>query len=713
MQFGSTSDSTVSQSSHADQTLSVAGWSVDPATLRIRKDGNTTKLEPLTMAVLMHLAANAGKTVTREEFEQEIWGDQVVVYQALSNTIAKLRKAFDDDPNQPRVIETIPKVGYRLIAEVRGSPTEAQFPDSETTPSGRLAAPGRWSRWAGVLVTVAVLVVSGLVWLAISKFLDEGKTAAPTVTASGERPSIAVLPFTNMSDDPSQEYFADGMTDDLITDLSKISGLFVLARTSTFGYKGKPAGISQIARELGADYVLEGSVRRSGDQVRINAQLIDAGSGGHVWAERYDSSMSEIFALQDKVTQSIVAALAVNLTADEKIRRERNETDNPEAYEAMLRGKARYELDSPEDLAKAATYLEKAIALDPDYARAHAYLAATYYQAWSDYDADAVGLTMGEADAKMREHLEEALKNPTPLAHGLASKLLTADLRFDEAAAEAERAVAMDPSDANGYTALARVLTKSNRPAEALEAMEMALRLNPRGNDNGVYLWRIGEAQYLMGRYEEAAASMAELAEFGDYWGNFLLGAALGQLGREEEARAAIEKFNARQLKKGRRPYTLAHLDGWGFVPAVREHYREGLRKAGLLPGTPSPVFLGVHKAPEAIDGATIIDVAEARRLFDAGVRFVDVRSTDGDWKSGHIPGAVQLHMYHDLSEARLAKVVAKDEPVVIYAYGLNARSSGAASFMAVGWGFTKVFYFRGGFPAWKSAGYPIEVVPE
>jgi TolB-like protein len=183
-----------------------------------------------------------------------------------------------------------------------------------------------------------------------------------------DKPSIAVLPFENMSGDPQQEYFSDGITEDVITDLSKLSGLFVISRNSTFTYKGKPVKVRQVAEELGVRYVLEGSVRRAGDQVRITAQLIDATTGGHVWAERYDGALTDVFALQDDVTQKIVAALAVKVTDEEQVHQGRHGTENPDAYDAFLQGWAHYQLRTPDDLANAVPYLEEAIRLDANYA---------------------------------------------------------------------------------------------------------------------------------------------------------------------------------------------------------------------------------------------------------------------------------------------------------------------------------------------------------
>jgi TolB-like protein/rhodanese-related sulfurtransferase/Flp pilus assembly protein TadD len=523
-----------------------------------------------------------------------------------------------------------------------------------------------------------------------------------------DQPSIAVLPFTNMSSDPEQEYFADGMTEDLITDLSKLSGLFVVARNSTFTYKGKAVKVGQVAEELGVRYVLEGSVRRAGDQIRINAQLIDALSGGHVWAERYDSSFSDIFALQDNITQKIVSALAVNLTAEDLGRQDRNETDNLEAYDAFLRGWAHYQLGTRDDFAKAVPYYEKAIALDPNYGRAHAALAAIYQDSWSSEWVRSLGISYQEATEKAQYHLQEAMNNPTPLAHQVSSKILTRQNRWDEAIAAAKNAIDLDANSPSGYEAMARVLSKVGNHAEALDFIEKAIRLDPRSD----YLYRMGVIQYHLQRYEEAGATMLRATRRNpdEEWSYLLLAAAYGHLGREQEARSAIETFNELRANAGRGAYTLAHINGWSYKEeAEKEQLREGLRKAGLPEGSPVvPITVG-GTSPKKIEGAITIDATRAKTLYDRAVPFVDVRD-DADWNAGHIPDAVHLELFNVFSEARLSKIVGKNEEVVIHCAGPSCGLSAGACVSAVSWSFTRVYYFRGGFPAWKAAGHPFKV---
>ena len=244
-----------------------------------------------------------------------------------------------------------------------------------------------------------------------------------------DKPSIAVLPFANLSDDASQEYFADGITDDLITDISKISSLFVIARTSTFVYKGKSIDVRTVAKELGVRYILEGSVRRVGDQVRINAQLIDSTTGGHLWAERYDGSLADVFGLQDKVARKIVAVLAVQLTAGEQQRVARKETEVPEAYDAFLQGWQHYLRQNPENFRKAISYFEKAIELDPEYSRAYAALAATYMHVWKRYWHAKVGLRLHDPNlcAVSVTRFGSTPSSSTPPPAGTSGRSVTTD----------------------------------------------------------------------------------------------------------------------------------------------------------------------------------------------------------------------------------------------------------------------------------------------
>jgi TolB-like protein/rhodanese-related sulfurtransferase len=533
-----------------------------------------------------------------------------------------------------------------------------------------------------------------------------------------------------MSGDQAQEYFADGMTEDIITDLSKISGLFVIARNSTFAYKGKAVNVREVAEDLGVRYVLEGSVRRSGDQVRINAQLIDATTGGHLWAERYDGSPADVFALQDKVTGKIVAALAVSLTARDRALQARVETQVPEAHDAFLRGWAYYRRNTPDDFAAAIPYFEQAIALDPDYTRAHAALAAIHWVSVTKnrtgrggFWPERLGLSHEASRQLVNERLEETLDDPVPLTLQVASSLRSFQGRHEAAVAEATRAIELDGNDPVGYEALATALIYGGRPAEATEAIRKAMRLDPHYPSE--FLVWLGLAQFGEERFGEAAESLRTATQRNpaDDIGLILLAAAYGNLGREADAKSAIAALDDLRAKRkihleGLRakgieigidvflpgPYTLEDVDQWPFKErADRERLRAGLKLAGV-PATAK----GPAESPTEVAGAITVDPAAAKALFDRGVPFVDVR-TQARWDLGRVPGSVLLDLKTDFNEANLLEVAGQDEEVVIYCEGPKCLRASQACARAVGWGFTKVYYLRLGFPGWKSAGYEFE----
>jgi adenylate cyclase len=295
-----------------------------------------------------------------------------------------------------------------------------------------------------------------------------------------DKPSIVVLPFVNMSEDPKQEYFSDGITENLTTDLSQLSGFFVISRNSAFTYKGKAVNVKEVGRELGVRHVVEGSVQKAGDRVRINAQLVDAMTGHHVWAERYDRELKDIFTLQDEVIQKIVFALKVKLTPEEQARFKRFPTDNLEAYEYFLHGTASLSRFTKEANTQARQMFEKAIALDPQYAGAYARLGWTYLFEWLYH--------WGQEPQQALERVFElaqkavALDDSVPDAHRLlAAVYLWGKNQPDQALAESKRALALDPNYTDSYMALANVLTFVGRPQEAIGMAEKALRLDPRG----------------------------------------------------------------------------------------------------------------------------------------------------------------------------------------------------------------------------------------
>jgi TolB-like protein/class 3 adenylate cyclase len=453
-----------------------------------------------------------------------------------SQVEAKVDLAFKDLGEQE--VKNIPKP-VQVFKVLLGS----SVTDQNVTAASAASRSWRWPVAAGglaMLVIVAGVAVSQKPWAPHEEPTSEANMAFPLP----DKPSIAVLPFHNMSKDESQEYFADGMTEDLITDLSKISGLFVIARNSSFSYKGQKVTVGQVAEELGVRYVLEGSVRRAGDEVRINAQLIDATTGGHLWAERYDGRLDDIFDLQDSVTAQIVVALAVSLTGEEQAERVRHGTENALAHDSYLQGWARYKLLTPEDLKEAVPFFEEAIRLDPNYAQAHAALASLYWDIFKNDWAFDLNMPSARAESQANEHLEQALKSPSPLAHVLQARMF-AEWGFPgEAVAEAEKAVAVDESDAAALAGLADALVKADRAAEGLGHIERALRLDPHHPPS--YLIILGAVQFGMEDFEAAAATFERAVRHNPDnelpW--IYLASSYGHLGRIKDANNAIEAAN-------------------------------------------------------------------------------------------------------------------------------------------------------------------------
>ena len=540
---------------------------------------------------------------------------------------------------------------------------------------------GRKWRHTVLAITAIVLVAAAVaVWFSYfqpSRLQEEVASVEKMAFPLPDKPSIAVLPFVNMSEDTGQEYFSDGITEDLITDLSKISALFVIARNSVFTYKNKPVKIRHVAEELGVRYVLEGSVRRAGDQVRINAQLIDATTGGHLWADRYDGKIENVFALQDGITQKIVAALKLKLTTGEERQIARKETDNTEAYEAFLKGFAHYRLKTLDDFEQAIPYFEEAINKDPNYSRTYAALADIYWEiakmGWKEW-WDRHDLSRAEIMVMAEKYLQEAMKNPTPLAHFVASDMRRSEGRHQDSITEAARAIALDAGDPIGYLAMGRALIWAGSPDEGADFIKKAMRLDP--NYPPEYLHWLGVAQFGMERFEEAATTLEEAVRRSTYTETPLwLAATYGHLGRVQDAMNAIQKFNERVAKTGwffGLDLEIVHT-WWLKEQADIERLRKGLRIAGVPPELPHirvgrDLISQTTEGPE-VKGATSIDATTAKALFERGVPFVDVRS-ERHWSKGHIPGAVHLFFYSVFSELELSKIVSKDQELVIHCDG-------------------------------------------
>ncbi len=365
-------------------------------------------------------------------------------------------------------------------------------------------------------------------------------TSTVTTAPADDRPSIAVLPFLNHSRDPEHEFFSDGMTEDLITDLSKISGLFVISRNSVFTYKGESVRPEQVCKDLGVRYVLEGSVRRAANRVRITAQLLDATTDYHLWAERYDRQLDDIFAVQGEVIHCIVQALAVQLTAGEQARVGAAPTQSIEAYDAFVRGREEYARREKNANFQARTLFEKALELDPGYAEACAFLGRTYLtemiNQWGDGPA---------CIEKTFEYGQQAVAlDPTqPTAHETLAYAFLARREHDEAIAAAREAITFDPNFSDAYITLGEVLCFAGQPEEAVPLIEHAMRLNPKYPPN--YLWSHGHGQKLLGDFESAVATFKRVVTRNpDHFVSYLmLCVCYAEMGQFEQARAAAQEI--------------------------------------------------------------------------------------------------------------------------------------------------------------------------
>jgi TolB-like protein/class 3 adenylate cyclase/Tfp pilus assembly protein PilF len=437
---------------------------------------------------------------------------------------------------------------------------------------------GRWPQIAAGLV-LSLVAVAGLVWWQPWAPDIEPASVERMALPMPDKPSIAVLPFDNLSNDSEQEYFADGLTDDLITDLSKISGLFVIARNSVFTYKDQGVDIRDVARELGVRYVLEGSVRRAGDNVRINAQLIDGRTGNHLWAERYDRQYTDIFAIQDQVIESIVEALSVQLTETERSEVARLPTDNLEAYDYYLRGEKLAYRAEPASVADALRFYQKAIALDPSFADAHAGYARVAVDVLTHGLLD--NLPSAVARKRAYEAAGRALALNPRLARGYSvlALLQMFESEHEYAVASVRKAVALNPNSAEAHLNLAVVLVYAGRQDDALQEMETVLQLNPKP-PSYVYDY-YGLALYMNHRYAEALAALEQEHDITKSdLGLELLAVVNARMGRMDAAKAAIQGILERVPDQSLAWYRVI------FAHHAREEDRaerlEALRLAGL-----------------------------------------------------------------------------------------------------------------------------------
>jgi TolB-like protein len=506
----------------------------------LRCGPDTVAIEPQVFDLLVYLVQNRERVVSKDDLIASVWGGRIVSDSTLTSRINAARKAVRDSGALQKLIRTIPRKGFRFVGSVRTNANGAGHA-TDLTP-------------------------------------DEIQEPSRAALSLPDRPAIAVLPFTNMSGDPEQEYFSDGISEDIITALSKLRWFFVIARNSSFMYKGKAVHMKQIAEELGVGYVVEGSVRKAGDRVRITVQLNDVATRSHIWAERYDRGLADVFTVQDEITEAIVAAIEPQLYAAENFRAQRKPPDSLDAWDLVMRALSHHWRVTRQDNLVAQALLEKAIAIDPNYGQALGVLAASQtfsaHMGWADMAASAP-IAERSALAAILVDSED------PWAHHALGCAHLFTRRFDDSLAEFELALRLNPnfSMAQGYYGLA--LSYCGRWEEGIVAARRALRLSPRDPFSAVYCGIAAYAQFIGRDYDEAMRlSRQAIRQRGDFVGaHRVMTAAAGMAGQHDIAKAALQ-----QLRRAQPNISLAWIAKQMPIKheADREHYLEGFRRAGL-----------------------------------------------------------------------------------------------------------------------------------
>lgn len=486
----------------------VAEWWVDPSACRLTRDGEEIHLEPKVMQVLVHLADRSGQVMSRRELEELVWTDTVVGYEAVTNTVNKLRKTLEDDAREPRIIETIPKRGYRLVAEV--TPMESRPGEERREANGGplrdLRFPGdttprQGSRRAWVSVAMALILCAGVLawwqpWTPAFTPASVDSMAYPLP----EKPSIAVLPFDSFSGTDDGEAVALGITEDIITALTGIDKFFVISRITSFSYQGQTVTAAEVAEELGVRYILEGSVQRFDDRLRITAQLVDALKDNHLWAKNFDGPAADLFGLQDDIVRRVLVALQGELWSGDHAGIASRGTNNLEAWQLRVRATDQIYRFDKEGTMRARALLRHASQADPQWARPLAGLAWTYWFAarkgWSP-----------DRETAIRTGIELAKKcieiDPDePLGYMQLGNLRQLQGDHEQALALREKAVEVAPNDFQANWGLGSVLTFAGQPERAIEVLKRAQRLSPRHPT--ALLWELARAQLVAGRYEQA-----------------------------------------------------------------------------------------------------------------------------------------------------------------------------------------------------------------
>jgi len=506
-------------------------FELDAAAGELRKGGILVKLQPQPLRVLLLLAERAGTVVTREEIQRCLWSESTFVdfEHGINFSINQIRGALADDAEKPRYIETLPRRGYRFIATV-----EPMQQSVKLEPNVEAAGTTPWRSFLVAGLVTILLLVSYVTWRRIHP---------PTVAPPG-RIMMAVLPFQNLTGDPKQEYLTDGVTEEMITQLGRLQPqrLGVIARTSVMGYKHGDARMDQIGRELGVQYVLEGSVRRDGERMRITAQLIQVKDQSHLWAREYEHNLKDLFALQDDVTAGVAEEIQARLALEPRNRAGRNHLVTPEAHDAYLLG--RYSLNgrTAAGLRNAETYFHAAIAADPNYALAYTGLAESYLlMAANGSSLQGMSLQARTA-AKKALTIDPTLGEPHAILGLIAQNH---DWNWQESEREFKLAMALDPNDAIPHHWYSGGLAVRGRFEECLRENAIAKQLDPLSL---VIRSSEGEYLYVARRYDEAIGKMDQVLEIEPNFAlaHYVRGLSYEQQGKWQEALADLEK--ARRL---------------------------------------------------------------------------------------------------------------------------------------------------------------------
>jgi TolB-like protein len=515
-------------------------FALDVDRRELRRGDELIPVEPQVFDLIQYLIGNRERVVSKDDLIEAVWQGRIVSDASLASRVSGARSALQDSGEEQRLIRTVLRRGFRFVGTVREDgdattvgATEARAVAPQEQPKPALGLPAR--------------------------------------------PSIAVLPFANMSGDPDQDYFADGMVEDIITGLSRIRWLFVIARNSSFTYKGRAVDVKQIGRELGVRYVLEGSVRKVGNRVRITGQLIDAEDGSHIWAERYDRELTDVFALQDEITVSVVAAMEPNLRRVEIERVTRQRPESLDAYDLLLRALPDVYTFMPADAARALPLLDQALAIEPHYAFAHGFAA------WAHQTLFHRGGLQAENHDKAIRHAHAAIEHGSGDAMALALAGFTIGLvEHDRALADEafSQALALSASCAFVYCFGCMPVAYGGNVERASNWAEQALRLNPMDAMSCVPQGVIGFGHFVSGRDEEAVVAIRRSVELNPGFSSLhgWLAVPLARLGRLDEARASA----ARMMSLSPNFRIRRWIAAVGIVPEIASDVIDAMRLAGL-----------------------------------------------------------------------------------------------------------------------------------